>query len=131
MKIYIILFLSAALLSLTSCLEEKLAYTVEAAPVLGVIEAAPADEGMVAYVGTFYELDKSGILDNSIGIDSIPVSGLELKIETQGRDALQTVMTGADGSATFMIEADELMGVTRLEWAGTFEGMPFRILKNL
>lgn len=126
-----LLILTVLLLSFTSCLEEELAFTVEASPVLGIIEASPATEGMVAYVGTFYKLDKSGLLDSNIGIDSIPVSGLELKVETQGRDALQTVMTGTDGSATFTIGADELVGVTRLEWAGTFEGKPFRILKNL
>lgn len=131
MKLKNILLLAAILFSLSSCLEEKLAFTVEASPVLGVIEAAPAAEGMVAYTGTFYELDKSGILDNSVGIDSIPVSGLELKVETQGRDELQTVMTDTDGSATFTIEADELDGVSRLEWAGTYEGKAFRILKNL
>jgi hypothetical protein len=131
MKLNNILLLAIVFLSLTSCLEEKLAFTVEAAPVLGLIEAAPAAEGMVAYVGTFYALDKSGILDNNVGIDSIPVSGLELKVETQGRDALQTVITGADGSATFTIETTALEDVTRLEWAGTFEGKAFRILKRL
>jgi len=131
MKLNNLLFLAAILLTLTSCLEEKLAFTVEASPVLGLIEAAPAAEGMIAYVGTFYELDKSGILDNNIGIDSIPVAGLELKVETQRRDALQTIVTGADGTATFTMEADDLQDVTRLEWTGTFEGKAFRILKNL
>ena len=126
-----LLLILPLLLVFTSCVNEELAFTVEASPVLGLIEPATSTDGMLSYTGTFYELDKSGILDNNIGIDSIPVSGLELSISSQTREVLQTVMTDGEGRATFTVAADELTGVTRLEWAGTHNGLAFRILKSL
>lgn len=125
------LFAAALFFFTTSCVEEKLAFTVVESPVLGLIAETPADEGMVAFTGTFYELDKSGILDQNIGIDSIPVAGLELRVESQERTLLQTIVTAADGTTVFEMPATELEGVTRLEWAGTYDGQVFRILKNL
>jgi len=125
-----LIFYFLLLLAFTSCVEEKLAFTVDASPVLGLIDLAPAEEGMVAYTATFYELDKTGILDQNVGIDSIPLAGLELRVESQERALLQTVMTDAAGIATFEMAANELDGVSRLEWAGTFNGQVFRILKN-
>ncbi len=131
MKLHSLLFILPLLLVLTSCVDEELAFTVEASPVLGLIEPTTAADGMIAYTGTFYELDKSGILDNNIGIDSIPVSGLELSVTSQTRDVLQMLMTDGDGRATITVAADELIGATRLEWAGTHKGSAFRILKPL
>ena len=127
----ITLLLLFPLLAFTSCLKEELAFTVDAAPVLGLIQATTAPEGMVAYEGTFYELDKSGILDADVGIDSIPVAGLELKVFSQNADLLQTIVTDAAGKTTLMVAADALTGVTRLEWTGTYDGRNFRVLKGL
>ncbi|MEM1356741.1 MAG: hypothetical protein AAGF89_00975 [Bacteroidota bacterium] len=131
MKINTLLTALLLLLLTTACTEEKLAFEVKAAPVLGIIEAAPAEADMVAFSGTFYELNKDGILDQAIGIDSIPVTGLEIKVFSQDSDLLETLTTDATGTTLFEAPAADLTGVSRLEWTGTYNGTNFRILKNL
>ena len=49
---------------------------------------------MTAY---FYELDKSGILDHTVGIDSIPVADLSLEVFAAGA-SVGTFTTDASGS---------------------------------
>ncbi len=120
------------LLLLCSCIDDELAFTVEASPVQGVITAiADAPAGMVSYAGTFTRLNKDGILDHRVGIVATPVADLELTVYSQTQDPLQTLVTDTAGRTIFSVPATELTGVTRLEWAGTLDGKAFRILTNL
>lgn len=51
-----------------------------------------------------YELDKSGILDNNIGIDSVAASGVALEIKLRsGGSIVTSATTDANGVATFSI----------------------------
>ncbi|WP_157974581.1 hypothetical protein [Lewinella sp. IMCC34183] len=117
---------------LTACLDDEMAYTVEASPVKAdIVRVADAPSGTVAFTGTFTELDKDGILDYNVGIIATPVPDLELAIYSQTQDLLTTVVTGTDGTVELSLPVDDLEGVTRLEWAGTYGGKAFRILSNL
>ena len=120
------------LLFLCSCIDDEMAFTVEASPVKAdIVAVADAPQGTVAYEGTFTELDKDGILDYTVGIIATPVPDLELKVYSQTQDLLQTVVTDASGKTVFSVAAADLTGVTRLEWSGSFQGKAFRILTNL
>ena len=117
---------------LTSCLDDELAFTVEASPVRADIlrlTDSPAD--LVEFTAIFTELDKDGILDVSVGIIATPVPNLELQVFSQIQDLLATVVTDAAGETTLTLPATDLQGVSRLEWAGTYDGKAFRILTNL
>ncbi|WP_104418151.1 peptidase associated/transthyretin-like domain-containing protein [Neolewinella xylanilytica] len=129
---YLFLFLLPLSFLTTACLEDENAFTVEASPVKAdiLMVSDPADETVV-YQGTFTELDKDGILDATVGIIATPVANLELSITDQEQNLLESIVTDADGRATFSVAAASLAGVTRLEWAGSYNGKAFRILKNL
>ncbi|MGB3800713.1 MAG: hypothetical protein WA952_12935 [Lewinella sp.] len=131
MKQLLFLLLPLSFLT-TSCLEDENAFTVEASPVKADIQMVsdPADETVI-YQGTFTELDKDGILDHNVGIVASPVSNLELSVTDQEQNLLERIVTDTDGMATFSVAAASLTGVTRLEWAGTYNGKAFRILKNM
>ena len=131
MKYLFLLLLPLSFLT-TSCLEDENAFTVEASPVKAdiLMVSDPADETVV-YQGTFTELDKAGILDHNVGIVASPVSNLEISVTDQEQNLLESIVTDTDGMATFSVPAASLTGVTRLEWAGTYNGQAFRILKNL
>ena len=119
-------------LLLTSCLDDELTFTVEASPVKADIVRlmdSPAD--LVEFTATFTELDKGGILDVNVGIVATPVPDLELQVFSQTQDLLATVVTDAAGETTLTLPTSDLQGVSRLEWAGTYDGKAFRILTNL
>ena len=128
---YVFALLILSLLT-TSCLEDENTFLVEASPVKADIArlSEPADATTV-YAGTFLELDKTGILDQNVGIISTPIANLELSVTDQEQNILATVVTDNEGVAIFSVPASQLTGVTRLEWAGSYAGKPFRILKNL
>ena len=64
-----------------SCSKDDLAFDIIESPVLAQFEALDATEpGMLKVKATFFDLDKTGILDNTVGIDSLPVSGLAIKV---------------------------------------------------
>ena len=129
---HLFLFLIPLSLLTNACLEDENAFTVEASPVKAEILmiSDPADETVV-YRGTFTELDKDGILDANVGIIATPVANLEIFVTDQEQNPLETIVTDVDGVATLSVAAASLTGVTRLEWAGTYNGKAFRILKNL
>lgn len=116
---------------LASCAKDDLAFDIIESPVLAQFEALDAgDPGMLKVKATFLDLDKTGILDNTIGIDSIPVSGLTLKIYVFESNLVGELMTDGDGSVIFEEELTNLQGAGRLEWVGTYEDTPFRIYQN-
>ncbi|PHN07281.1 hypothetical protein [Flavilitoribacter nigricans] len=116
---------------LASCAKDDLAFDIIESPVLAQFEAlGDTDPGMLKVKATFLDLDKSGILDQNIGIDSLPVAGLEIKVYVFESDLVGELMTDSDGSVIFEEEITNLMGASRLEWVGVYEDTPFRIYQN-
>lgn len=116
---------------LTSCTSDDLAFEVIESPVLALFEEEIDDTaGSISMTATFYELDKSGILDKNIGIDSTLISGLSVAVFINETTQVGTLTTGSDGTATFEKPISELAGVSRLEWVGTYNDTPFRIYRN-
>ncbi|NJB87459.1 hypothetical protein GGR26_003239 [Lewinella marina] len=132
MKFIYLLLLLLLLLPLTSCLDDEMAFTVEASPLKAeIVRLDDAPDGTVSYRATFTELDKEGILDANVGIISTPAAGLELTVYSQTQTALETVITDDAGQVVFSAPTATLQGVSRLEWAGTYQGKAFRLLTNL
>jgi len=117
----IILTLSLAVLLLASCKEETdlILERVEAPVLLQYDSIAPTTAQ-----ATFFDLDKSGILDQNVGIQYDPIANLTVEVMRSG-NSLGTFTTGGDG--TFTIEFDE--GLPD-EFAGNYDGISFRIFKN-
>lgn len=116
---------------LASCAKDDLAFDIIESPVLAQFETLnDAEPGMLKMKATFFDLDKSGILDHTIGIDSLPVAGLEIKVYVYESDLVSELMTDSDGSVIFEEEISNLNGASRLEWVGTYEETPFRIYQN-
>ncbi|THH39309.1 hypothetical protein [Neolewinella litorea] len=127
-----LLLLLLPLLLLTACLDDEMAFTVEASPLKAeIVRLDNADPGTIAYAAVFTELDKDGILDHQVGIVATPAANLELDVYSQTQTLLQTVVTDADGRAVFSVPFADIEGVTRLEWSGSYRGKAFRILTNL
>lgn len=122
------------------------------APVLVVIDNAAGDgggqtgepvvsqkvAGPVTLGVRIYELDKSGILDNKVGIDSIPVSSLAIRLTTRAGVALGELTTDGAGRATISKTWAE-MGVAApaagssvsLTWTGEYKGQAFSRLSRV
>lgn len=80
-------------------------------------------DGTSSVTAFFYELDKSGILDQTIGIDSIPVVGLSVEVFARGA-SMGSFETGADGSFTV-----DYTTAKPNEYAGQYKGIAFRVFK--
>ena len=105
----------AALLILSSCEEEpEMAFDRVASPVLLVTDPVGTDE----IQATFYELDKTGILDQNVGIDSMPISNLSIEVFS-GSSSIGTFTTDTNGSIV-------VPSVSDLVWAGEYNGVKFR-----
>lgn len=95
---------------------------------------------------SFYELDKSGILDHNIGIDSIPVSNLSIRFAR--RDAPFSLEGVTDANGKLEISTTwEALGITDVEtivmaaqgksiaiplaWSGTHKGQSFTRFSQL
>ncbi|MEM6841840.1 MAG: hypothetical protein AAF944_08630 [Bacteroidota bacterium] len=115
-KIYQFTLIAAvALLVLSSCEEEPdMAFDRVASPVLLV--TAPV--GVNDIQATFYELDKSGILDQNIGIDSIPIPNLSIEVFSSDA-SIGTFTTDVNG----VITVEDLGS---LAWVGEYNGVKFR-----
>lgn len=114
---------------LPSCTSDDLAFDVIESPVLAVFEE-DIDGGMLRMTATFYELDKSGILDQNIGIDSTVVSDLPVEIFINENNQVGSVTTDDSGQAIFETAVEDLQGASRLEWVGNYNNTPFRIYRN-
>jgi hypothetical protein len=154
MKPYKLLILSATLLAgLASCTKVDDPFVDRVvAPVLVVIDNATGDgggltgepvvsqkvAGPVTLGVKIYELNKSGILDNKVGIDSIPVTSLSIKLTTRAGAALGELKTDGTGKATISKTWAEL-GVTApkagsnvsLTWTGEYKGQAFSRLSRV
>ena len=72
---------------------------------------------------TFFELDKTGILDHTVGIDSIAVPNLAVEVFATNT-SIGSFTT--DGVGSILIE---YVGTKPNEYAGTYKGIAFRIKK--
>lgn len=118
----ITLALSLTIILLSSCKDETdiVLERVEA-PVFMEYAAVTETEA----TATFYDLDKSGILDQNVGIIYNPISNLSVEVFLNGA-SVGTFTTGNDGAFTLPI-ADGVPG----EFAGNYDGIAFRIFKGL
>ncbi|MDB5241098.1 MAG: hypothetical protein JWP57_1723 [Spirosoma sp.] len=122
------------------------------APVLVVIDNATGDgggqtgepvvsqkvAGPVMLGVKIYELDKSGILNNKVGIDSIPVTSLAIKLTTRAGMAIGDLKTDAAGQATISktwaelgIPAPAAGSSVSLTWTGEYKGQAFSRLSRV
>ena len=116
----------------TGCLEDDLAFDVVESPVLAVFEEVDnGDINKITIKATFYELDKSGILDHTVGIDSMEIASLPIEIFTDGSQLLGAFTTDAAGEILFEEDLSVLGNADRLEYVGTYKEVDFRIFKNL
>lgn len=113
----------------TSCLKDDLAFDVIESPVLAVFEDMDAGNNLMVKA-TFYDLDKSGILDNAVGIDSIPVANMEISVFILSSQLVTTLTTDSNGEVVFDMPFSELAGASRLEWVGKYDDTNFRIFHN-
>ncbi len=123
-----------------------------AAPVLVVVDNATGDgggltgepvvaqkvSGPVTLAVKIYELDKSGILDKNVGIDSIPVASLAIRLTKRDGTALGTLTTDAAGKASVAktwtelgISAPRAGSTVSLTWAGEYKGQAFSRLSRV
>jgi hypothetical protein len=118
---YILILLAAMIVvSITSCEDvSDMAVNKVASPVLLDIKNTGTNE-VTAY---FYELDKTGILDYTVGIDSIPVADLSIEVFAASA-SVGTFTTDALGS--FVVS---YTGTKPTEYAGSHKGIAFRIKK--
>lgn len=130
----------AALAYLTSCVEGvELATPNVASPVLVMLQGNVFDATVpVSVQGRFYELDKAGILNQNVGIDSIPVSGLQIRVFINQTEEVGTLTTDNTGTIVFEQPWTSLGVATpasgrqiRLEFAGTHKNVAFRQYHNV
>src|SRR5688572_11086577 len=113
----LVLMVAIIIVSLSSCEDvSDMAVTKVASPVLLDVKNTGATE-LTAYV---YELDKTGILDYTVGIDSIPVSDLSIEVFAASA-SVGVFTTGTDGSFTVTYT-----GPKPNEYAGIHKGIAFR-----
>lgn len=96
----------------------------------------PTVRSSISKAATFtvklYELDKTGILDKNIGIDSVAASGVELLIKFRSGGAIKSATTDNNGVATFTLPWSDL-GVASpssgssasLSCSGSYKGKTF------
>ncbi|MFP4290710.1 MAG: hypothetical protein ACLFQ0_03725 [Cyclobacteriaceae bacterium] len=116
----ITLALSLIIVLMSSCKEESdlILERVEA-PVFLEYTTVSASEAQA----TFFDLDKSGILDQNVGIIYNPISGLEVEVI---RDGVSLGNFTTDGDGSFLIPlADGAPG----EFAGNYDGIAFRLFQ--
>ncbi len=94
----------------------------------------------VTLSASLYELDKSGILDHTVGIDSIPASNVAIVFSKRDGSAPIEVISGADGKI-IISTTWEALGITDvaeivasegartitipLTWSGSYKGQVF------
>ena len=95
-----------------------------ASPVLLETTDLSADSTLSQVEAAFYELDKRGILNSSVGIDSIPITDLSVEVFA-GEVLLGEYVTDDTGRFTVTYDPTNLPG--SLAWAGTYNEVAFRI----
>lgn len=98
------------------------------APVMGVDLGTDTTNSILKRQIIFYELDKSGILDHTVGIDSIPVSNLAIEVYLNEGTMVGSLTTDANGMVLFEKPLSDFGGTApALQWVGNHKGINFRI----
>ena len=126
-----LLGITILMLFASSCSSDELAFDVIESPVLVLFDGPTTTDDMMSITATFYELDKSGILDQNIGIDSTLITNLNIKIFTDDDVMLDELTTDANGQAEFTKALSDIGGTSRLEWVGNYDEVAFRVFKNI
>lgn len=118
-----------------SCIEtDELVTPVAASPVLVVLNGTSFEASAPVVVeGRFFELDKSGILDHTVGIDSIPVAGLPVRVFVNHSTEVGGATTDGNGRLVFEqpwaalgIATPRVGNTVRLEFVGRHKEISFR-----
>jgi hypothetical protein len=113
--------------------EEELVVDRVVSPVLVTFAGASAFTVAepVQVTATIYELNKSGLLNHAVGIDSIPLANMAITVK-MGNNALAQLTTNQAGQVALQKTwaelglADPRAGTTvTLEWAGSHKGQSF------
>ncbi|WPP51530.1 hypothetical protein [Catalinimonas niigatensis] len=113
--------LCLTVLLLSACEEESdMAFDRVAAPVVLQYDSIAPNEAQL----TLFELDKTGILDQNVGIKYNPISNLAIDVSQAGT-MLGTFTTASDGTVVVPFQ-----GALPNEFAGTYDGVAFRIFKT-
>lgn len=134
-------------LTIASCKEEDPWVDAAVAPLLVDIVGAPfgypqekeptvnyniADGNTVKLTARLLELDKSNILNNDIGIDSIPVSGIKVSVSLRAGSVLGEVTSTTDGVVTLDktwadlgVPAPKAGSLVKISWTGSYKGTTF------
>jgi hypothetical protein len=148
-KIYLYIVAVGVACSLAACEKEEDPFVDRvASPVLVVIQNASgylaggglySEPVVSAKLGTpvvlsarLYELDKSGLLNNAAGIDSIPVANLAISLSTRTGTKIADLVSDSEGTVTVTKTWEEL-GLTTpvkgstlsLDWVGEYKGISF------
>jgi hypothetical protein len=114
-----ILMIPAFVLCMACEEESDLAINRVAAPVVIEVEDSNPSE----ITATVTELDKTGILDNSVGVVATPVSGLPVDVLVSGV-SIGSFTTDTSGKIIVTYVGDKPN-----EFAGSYKGIAFRIKK--
>lgn len=131
MKIKIILTLTVLLATVAGCEKDEMLLEREVSPVLVILNNETAPEGEIVVRASFYELDKTNILDNQLGIDSIPLTGLPIRVYVNTSTLVGEYTTDGQGQILFNTSRSSLEGANRLEWTGEHKGIAFRKLHTI
>lgn len=126
MKAKIFLAVTMIILTVTSCKKaDDMPFSRVASPVLVITKPTIKTETSATIAASFYTLDKSGILDSSVGIDSIPVTGLKVEVFTNARTKIAEATTDGNGAITLELSKDLFEAVTSFSWAGSYNDIAF------
>ena len=94
--------------------------------------------GKVMLTARLLELDKSGILDKNIGIDSIPVANIPMKITLRNGTSLGEVTSNAQGVvslektwADLGVPSPKAGTIVKISWSGNYKGIAFTRLSQV
>ena len=89
-------------------------------------------ETPVQLTAVIYELDKSGLLNHQVGIDSIPVANLAITLQLRNGTRIADLVTDENGRVALTRTWQELNVAApkegsnvRVAWSGTHKGQPF------
>lgn len=149
-KIYLYILAICTVCSMAACEKEEDPFVDRvAAPVLVVIQNAKAGylaggglysepvvdaklDAPVVLSAKLYELDKSGLLNHTVGIDSIPIANLSISLLSRSGTKIADLVSDSEGMVTLTKTWSELglaepkKGSTiSLDWAGEYKGIGF------
>lgn len=113
------------------CTKSDLAFDLVESPVLIEFDGPDSSAEMFEMTATVTELDKTGILDNKVGIVSTPINGLTLSVYSEQDNLLDELTTNGQGEVILNKDWNDMGSISRLEWTGIHNGISFRIYKNI